>query len=334
MTTSQRRATIIDVAKRAGVSRQTVTRAVNDMPGISPATRERVLAAAREMNYRPSRFGRGLVEQGPVTLGLAVHDLSNSYFAELGAAFVRAGAPHGWNVVLAETEQARRPETAASELARRVDALVGYHVVTDQIRGGVGMPVVQLDASRSAREESGVVELDSVQATRDLADHLRAAGVRRPAVIDLPENSPSRRARQLVEALRSIAANGEVPVHPVPLRSGHRELLEQILEPGPAGGGPPLDALIAFNDELAVRLLRELRTMGIDVPGRIKVVGVDGLELASLVTPELTTLELDLEAVARETVELVRGMLEGSVPLRGPEAHRVVPYRLRVGEST
>src|SRR5699024_2911587 len=219
-------------------SRQTVTRAVNDMPGISPATRERVLAAAREMNYRPSRFGRGLVEQGPVTLGLAVHDLSNSYFAELGAAFVRAGAPHGWNVVLAETEQARRPETAASELARRVDALVGYHVVTDQIRGGVGMPVVQLDASRSAMEEAGV--------------------------IDLPENSLSRRARQLVEALRSIAANGEVPVHPVPLRSGHRELLEQILEPGPAEGGPPLDALIAFNDELAVRLLRELRTMGID----------------------------------------------------------------------
>ena len=334
MTVSQRRATIIDVAKRAGVSRQTVTRAVNDMPGISPATRERVLEAAREMNYRPSRFGRGLVEQGPVTLGVVVHDLSNSYFAELGAAFVRAGAPQGWNVVLAETEQAPRPESAASELARRVDALVGYHVVTDQIRGGVGMPVVQLDAGLSATEESGVVELDSVQATRDLADHLQTAGVRRPAVIDLPESSPSRRARQLVEALTPIAEDGEVPVHPVPLRSGHRELLEQILEPEPVSGQMPLDALIAFNDELAVRLLRELRDVGIDVPGRIKVVGTDGLELSSLVTPELTTLELDLEAVAQETVELVRGMLEGSVPLRGPEAHRVVPYRLLVREST
>src|SRR5690625_6629478 len=105
-------------------------------------------------------------------------------------------------------------------------------------------------------EESGVVDLDIVQATRDLADHLRAAGVRRPAVIDLPENSPSRRARQLVEALRSIAANGEVPVHPVPLRSGHRELLEQILEPGPAGGWTPLDAVIALNDERAVQIGR------------------------------------------------------------------------------
>lgn len=334
MTASQRRATIIDVAQRAGVSRQTVTRAVNDMSGISPATRDKVLDAARELNYRPSRFGRGLVEQGPVTLGVAVHDLSNSYFAELGAAFVRAGAPHGWNVVLAETEQARHPEKAASELARRVDALVGYHVVTDQIRGGVGMPVVQLDADSSATDESGAVELDSAGAVTDLAGHLRSVGVRRPAVIDLPENSPSRRARQLVEALAPVAANGEVPVHQVPLRSGHRQLLEQIVAAAPAGGEPPLDALIAFNDELAVRLLRELRALDICVPERIRVVGVDGLELSSLVTPELTTLELDLEAVARETVELVRGMLEGSVPLRGPEARRVVPYRLLVRQST
>ena len=91
--TSARRATIIDVAARAGVSRQTVSRAMNDLPGISAATRDRVLAAAKELNYRPSRFGRGLVEQGPPTLGLVVGSLSNSYYAELGAAVVRACAP-------------------------------------------------------------------------------------------------------------------------------------------------------------------------------------------------------------------------------------------------
>src|SRR5699024_7828145 len=90
MSAMSRRATIIDVAQRAGVSRQTVSRAMNDLPGISAGTREKVLAAAQELNYRPSRFGRGLVEQGPVTLGLVVEDLSNAYFAELGAAVVRA----------------------------------------------------------------------------------------------------------------------------------------------------------------------------------------------------------------------------------------------------
>lgn len=332
MSTAGRRATIIDVAERAGVSRQTVTRAVNDMPGISAATRERVLTAARELNYRPSRFGRGLVEQGPVTLGVAVHDLSNSYFAELGAAFVRAGTPHGWNVVLAETQQAREPERAVSELARRVDALVGYHVLTDQIRGGAGMPVVQLDGDGAKTAEAGVVELDAAQAMSELAAHLAAAGVRRPAVIDLPDNTPSRRARQLVEALAPLTAGREVPVFAVPLRSGHRELLREILTPHPAGK-LPFDVLIAFNDELAVRLLRELRALGIDVPGQLRIVGIDGLELSSLVRPELTTLGVDLDAVARETVELVDGMLEGSVALRGAQAHRRVPYRLLVRES-
>ena len=86
MSVASRRTTIIDVAERAGVSRQTVSRAMNGMPGISTATRTTVLEAAKELNYRPSRFGRGLVEQGPTTLGLVVSDLSNSYFAELGAA--------------------------------------------------------------------------------------------------------------------------------------------------------------------------------------------------------------------------------------------------------
>ena len=81
MSRQGRRATIIDVAARAGVSRQTVSRALNDMPGISGETRERVLAAAKELNYRPSRFGRGLVEQGPTTLGLVVGRLSNTYYA-------------------------------------------------------------------------------------------------------------------------------------------------------------------------------------------------------------------------------------------------------------
>ena len=63
-TFDKRRAGILDVAERAGVSRQTVTRAMNDMPGINAATKQRVLEAARELHYRPSRFGRGLVTRG------------------------------------------------------------------------------------------------------------------------------------------------------------------------------------------------------------------------------------------------------------------------------
>ncbi|MDN6400113.1 MAG: LacI family transcriptional regulator, partial [Brachybacterium sp.] len=159
MSGMSRRVTIIDVAERAGVSRQTVSRAMNDLVGISAETRERVLAAATELNYRPSRFGRGLVEQGPITLGLVVEDLSNAYFAELGAAVVRACAPYGWNVVLADALHAPHPERVAGDLARRVDALVGYGVLTADIRGTGGMPVVQLDGRAAQLAEGGGLEL-------------------------------------------------------------------------------------------------------------------------------------------------------------------------------
>ena len=321
------RATIIDVAARAGVSRQTVSRAMNDLPGISAGTRDRVLEAARELNYRPSRFGRGLVEQGPITLGLVVDDLSNAYFAELGASVVRACAPHGWNVVLAEAAGAPRPEAVVADLARRVDAIVGYGVLTGVIPGGGGMPVVQLDGRPDQLDEIGIVELVRRPAMDALAAHLAEAGVRRPIVLDLDSGSVAERCLELADALAVLGDGGPAVIRAVNAREGHREFLEEVLATG-------ADALIAFNDVLAVRLLRALRELDVAVPERLRLVGVDGLEISSLVTPQLTTLAIDIEVIARQTVDLVAGMLEEAVPHHGPEARREVEYHLVARGST
>lgn len=335
MSGTARRATIIDVAERAGVSRQTVTRAVNDMPGISADTRERVLRAAQELNYRPSRFGRGLVEQGPTTLGVVIEDLSNSFYAELGAALVRRSARHGWNVVLAETDHAPQPEQVAAELSRRVDAIVGYAISTEGIRGGIGMPVVHLDGTAEQSATAGVVEFGIEQAMDDLAHHLQDAGVRRPVVFDLEflsgarpggGGTPSKRADDLVRVLDRIHVDGATPVHSAHPTDGHRALLESALADG-------ADAVMAFNDELAVRLLRTLREMDVAVPQQVRLAGVDGLEISSLVTPRLTTLSIDIGQIADESVGLVAGMLEGTIPLHGEQARRTIPFRLQVGES-
>src|SRR5699024_10497666 len=127
---------------------------------------------------------RGLVEQGPITLGLVVEDLSNAYFAELGAAVVRVCAPYGWNVVLAESLHAPHPERVAGDLARRVDALVGYDVLTGDIRGRGGMPVVQLDGRERRLAVGGAVELLREEAMAALAEHLAGSGARTPVVLD------------------------------------------------------------------------------------------------------------------------------------------------------
>ncbi|MGX9901364.1 LacI family DNA-binding transcriptional regulator [Arthrobacter sp. SA17] len=118
---AHRRAGIVDVAKVAGVSRQTVTRAMNDMPGISETTKSRVLDAAKALRYRPSRYGRGLVKKGTPILGLVVYDLTNTFYAEMASSVVEAASKHGWTVLV--TEWARGGDQILVELAQQVDGI-------------------------------------------------------------------------------------------------------------------------------------------------------------------------------------------------------------------
>jgi DNA-binding LacI/PurR family transcriptional regulator len=97
---------------------------------------------------------------------------------------------------------------------------------------------------------------------------------------------------------------------------------------------PQADAIMAFNDVAACGTLKTLRRAGVDVPGKIKVAGFDGLGLGTYVSPELTTLALDIQGVAAAAVGLALGMAAGEIARIGPEARRRVAYRLVVRESS
>ncbi|GAB3164245.1 hypothetical protein GCM10027059_20010 [Myceligenerans halotolerans] len=98
-----KRVTILDVAEEAGVSRQTVTRAVNDMDDISPSTRRRVLEAADRLGYRPSRFARNLVTRKKTNaLGLVVSSFRNPYYTDIAADMLSGAADRGWQLLMAE----------------------------------------------------------------------------------------------------------------------------------------------------------------------------------------------------------------------------------------
>ncbi|MDQ0925936.1 DNA-binding LacI/PurR family transcriptional regulator [Pseudarthrobacter sp. W1I19] len=119
-----RRATILDVAAAAGVSRQTVTRAMNDMPGISPATRERVQQLAADLGYTPSRFAKGLVQGARISLGLAIPDLTNPYFPAFASSVVEEATQRGWNVVVDDFGHGSGSALdAVARLAPQVDAV-------------------------------------------------------------------------------------------------------------------------------------------------------------------------------------------------------------------
>ena len=326
----RRPATINDVAAVAGVSRQTVTRAMNAMPGISADTRERVLAAARELSYRPSRFGRGLVKADHRMLGLVLDDLRNPFYPQLASAVTGAAAAAGWNVVLTDMTHATDRETLLSDLSRQVDAVIGYLRLDPETQGRLfaGVPVVEIDPTRR-QPTHGAVTFDLRPAMRDLVRHLAGQGVRRPLMVDQAQpGRPSGRARIFVAELdrRGLACDH------VSISTGSTD--GDLAAIGAAlDAHPEADVVLVYNDLLALGVLGALRDRGRRVPAEVQVVGIDGLSIGELVVPRLTTLALDMTEVGRLATELMLGMRAGEIPLSGPGARRKVRHRLLLRDS-
>lgn len=321
-------ATILDVARLAEVSRQTVTRALNGLPDVSGATRERVIAAARQLNYRPNRAAQSLVRGRGTTIGFVVEDLRNPYFPELASALSRIASERGWSVILSDIGD--EEDTARDRLAslvQRVDALVltGCRIDTVGLlpasvrRGdGLGVPIVMLDGEPGEYIDA-VVEIDHQGGVRAALEHLTTSGRLRIAMIDSIYATPSRR-----EAYREYLAEHGLE---------WSERSELRTDETHAGGlqasqelvvrYPEADAVLVYNDVMAVGALKGFARAGIPVPDRIAVIGTDGLDLGALVTPELTSLSIDKTALAQHAVELVDDILTGTAPTGQPQRRRL-----------
>ncbi|MER7970393.1 LacI family DNA-binding transcriptional regulator [Streptomyces sp. NPDC096080] len=321
---ARRRATIHDVAHLAGVSRQTVSRAVNDKGEIDPATKERVLDAARRLDYRPSRFARGLVRKGGVTTGLVVPDLMNPYFPEVAAGVLEAAEQRGWQVVVwdSRTDPGRERE-ALDMLSHQADAVVGYFTDADEVlaRHLGGVPLVLLE--RGPRQTRfGAVGIDVAAGMERGVAHLVAAGHRAIGLLDGDAGAPGPRRVAFERAVRR---------HGLPVDESWIVLCpEHSVSGGGAGMArllarrPEVTAVVGFNDLIAVGAVRAARGAGRRVPDDVAVLGFDGLSLGELVEPALSTLHIDKRRLGRLAVEQVARLRAGEEPLSGADAW-VVP---------
>ncbi|WP_433382048.1 LacI family DNA-binding transcriptional regulator [Actinoplanes sp. CA-142083] len=308
-----KRPTLRDVARLAGVSHQTVSRAINDKGEIDPETRRRVLDAARQLRYRPSRFARGLVRPGAVTLGLIVPDVVNPFFPELIAGVIDAAEQAGWQVLISTSQDdpAREPELLRA-LAGQVDAMICYlfqpeDVIADAVEG---VPLVVM--SRTPSEQAfGAVDIDAATGVRALVRHLAARGHRRLGMIDCPAAADAgRRVAFLAEAAELDLEVPEDAIAPV----------EQSMAGGEAGFArlrktrPDLTAIFAFNDLVALGAHREARRQGVEVPGDVALAGFDGLTVGELIDPPLTTVYLNKRRMGELAVAQARRLLAGDQP--------------------
>ncbi|MRX45238.1 LacI family DNA-binding transcriptional regulator [Agromyces kandeliae] len=329
------RASIRDVAVKAGVSRQTVVRAMNDMPGISADTKAHVLRVARELRYRPSRFGRGLAKQDTLTVGLVVSDLTNAYFAELASEFIAVAGEVGWTVLVQEIERDKQHEKRVlSSFATQVDAIVGYLLIDDaELDDLVGdLPVVRFaDLARGGHRP--MIGIDYEPGMSAALDHLTHGGRRHILMVDVPtEAGPSPRAEvfRRLSAARGLATTiVELPDEHLPRTGAVMAFVAQALETH-----PETDAIVGFNDMIAVGALKQLVSAGVAVPERCAVLGIDGLLVGELVTPSLSTLEFDMRMAARMLFEAMLAALSDPHPAGGTGPVAIVTHTLTVREST
>lgn len=327
--TESRRVTIHDVARSAGVSRQTVSRALNDKDEIDGATKQRVLDAARELGYRPSRFARGLVRQDTTTIGLVIPDLLNPFFTEVAAAALEAARARGWHVVVYDTADRAEEEFGTLQvIASQVDAVVGYFSCSehDLERFTRGLPVVLIGREHPTGRFSSI-RIDGEEGVHTAVAHLVAAGHRHIGMLDHDGRAePSVRRDWFATA---AAAHGIAPDRVVGAQQsadGGGTALRKLL-----GTHPEVTAVFTFNDIIAIGALREARRLGRGVPGDLAVVGFDGLQLGTLVEPPLSSVALDTRRLGALAIDQVARLLTGLEPLGADDL--VVRAQLRLGGS-
>jgi LacI family repressor for deo operon, udp, cdd, tsx, nupC, and nupG len=325
---------IKDVAIRAGVSTATVSRALRDLPGVSDATRTRVLAAARDLTYVASANASGLASGRTSTIGVVSSYISRWFFGQVigGAETVLRDA--GFDLLLYALDTFERRDRFFSELPlkRRVDAIL---VVTVPLNGaevaslaGLGMPVSTVGCAVPGFSS---VCIDDVAGAMTAVNHLLALGHRRIAMIAGGDSGPvhfttpvDRRTGYLnalkaagVRVKRDWEVDGGYTIH-----GGERAMASILARPQLP------TAVFAQSDEMAIGALRAIHNVGLRCPEDISVVGFDNHEIAALF--DLTTVA---QPVQQQGAMAARQLL-AALSTSGLPVSEEVPTHLVVRRST
>ncbi|WP_116947382.1 LacI family DNA-binding transcriptional regulator [Jiangella endophytica] len=319
--TERRRApTRTDVARLAGVSTAVVSYVTNDGPRpVAAATREKVLAAMRELDYRPNAVARALRLQRAQAVGLVVPDVSNTYFGALARELSNQAFTAGYALLLGDSDDDPERERAQIEslVSHQIDGLIIVSLAPDSVAEVNGTPTVYLNQRSQPGQLSVIV--DNEGGARLAVSHLLGHGLRRIAHLGGRAGAPGADERRAGwEATLSEAGS---PADPALLRqaeysrvAGHEAAIDLLTrEPRP-------DAVFVASDVQALGLLAAARELAISVPHDLAVVSFDGTDDAVFSDPPLTAVEQPVPAIAEAALQAVLGRTApasaGHVPVR------------------
>lgn len=329
----RRRPTMVDVARLAGLSHQTVSRVLNDQPGVRPETRDRVLAAIDKLGYRRNAFARALVTSRTRLLGVVVY--GTSWYGPAGTlhGIQQAAREARYFVTVVDLDK-----ISHSTVKRALHVLTEYspdgivvitlkRSVVDALREmALGVPTVAVEGGEGTLDIP-VVCVDQEDGARLATEHLLGLG--HSTVHHLAGPIDWLEAETRMTGWRScLEAAGASPPPVVrgdwTSRSGYEagvKLLKQR----------DVTAVFAANDQMALGLLMACREAGVRVPEDISVVGFDCMPESEFFAPPLTTVVQDFLAVGRTSIQLLLGMIDH---VGVPVSRAVIPPRLVVRAST
>lgn len=327
------RATVRDVAARAGVSPKTVSNVLNGTFRVSPATREKVEEAVAALDYVPNLSARGLRNGRTGMIAVALPDLRMSYSAEMCHHFVVAAGKRGLHVQIEETAGGvdREVELMSRARAQLIDGLIlnPVRLETTAVQRDVALPPMVL----IGEVDQPIVDhvwIDNITAVREITEMLIEEGHRRIAIVGA-DNTATAQVRLLGfhQALTEAGITAQVALE-IPSPDWHStdaarwfgEFLDDHEVP---------EAVVCMTDTLALGVISALHDHGLSVPEDVSVVGYDNITDSATMVPALTTIDFDKQKFAETAIDVLAARI--AAPDR-PIMSVTIPHRIVRRAST
>ncbi len=341
-------ATLKEVAKAAGVSISTVSRVVNGYEHVSEDMRKRVTKAIEELNYEPNLLAKALVQGGATKqIGLLVHDVVNTYFAEIASAVENVAYRNGYSVILCNSSEGRNISTYLETfIRRRVD---GVAIATGELESQDisrlemlverDVPIIisrergwtSNSAMECLKDKIGIIELDYYSGAKIATEYLISLGHTRIGLLcSLPRSMMfcDPRIVGFREVLNShgLELDEDLVVCNLGFKkaSGARGMLELLSR------GVDFSAVLAYNDLVAIGALAMCREEGVRIPEDVSIIGFDNVESSQYSYPLLTTVDVPKSAQG----ELMAKYLISQIKEKHPPVQQRFTMELIVRQST
>ncbi len=324
-------ATLKDVAREAGLTVGTVSRILNNRGYISSNAREKVDEAMEKLNYRPNEVARSLHGKSTNTIGLIVPHIRHPYFAEMISNLENQAYKKGYKILLCNSQSIQEKEKEYIDIItgnRAAGLILCSGTVDTKVFQRVDIPVITME--RFLDNGTACVECDNKQGGELAARKLIACGCKNLLHVGTIGTVPMP-ADMRTEGFREICQKKNITFVEVSTEEEqyndlkYDELLENMLIKY-----PETDGMFLSSDVMAAQALQVCRKLGLSVPEDMKIVGFDDVNIASLTTPQLTTVHQPVKEMAEIAVNLIQDAVTGKlVPKR-----TVLPVRLVERETT